>query len=74
MRKLFGLLCVMLACSPAMAQDKSKDPDKKAPLTPPLMPPEQKKQAIATECKKEAAALTLKDEALKTFLSSCLKN
>lgn len=74
MQRLIGLLCVMFACSPAMAQDKSKDPGKKAPLPPPTMTTEQKKQAIATGCRKEAAALNLKGEPLKEFMGSCLKD
>jgi hypothetical protein len=72
MRTLIGLLCVILACAPALAQDKSKDTDKKVPPVPPKMTSEQKKQAIARECRKEAAALKLKDEDRKSFLSSCL--
>lgn len=72
MRKLIGLLCVILACAPALAQDKSRDPGKKVPLVPPKMTSEQKKQAIAAECRKEAASLKLKGEDRKSFMGSCL--
>jgi hypothetical protein len=84
MPKLIALLCVTLARSPALAQDKSKDAekskvtdksklvDKKAHTPPPKMTPEQKKEAIAASCKQEATSLKLKGEPLETFMKSCL--
>ena len=68
--KSLGLLCVLFVCFPVLAQD-NKAQEKKALAPPPKMTPEQKRQAIAASCRKEAQALNLKGEPLKQFMKSC---
>jgi psiF repeat len=68
--KFLGLLCVMFVCLPVQAQE-SKPPEKKPHAPPSKMTAEQKRQAIAASCRKEAQALNLKGEPLKQFMKSC---
>lgn len=76
MRKLVGVLCLLIAtCSPALAQDKSKDNGKKAAPTAGAKKEPSEKQETQQEPMKDcnAKAGDRKGDERKAFVSKCLK-
>lgn len=79
MKKLIAAICFMFAVSPlAMAQDKGKSDEKKAPVAAEKAkkePTEKQKaqRARMKSCTNEAGEKKLKGDERKKFMSGCLK-
>jgi hypothetical protein len=67
MRNFAFALCLALACSPAIAQDKKDAPKKEQSVA------QKKQQERMKSCNDQAGAKKMEGDARKSFMSSCLK-
>jgi hypothetical protein len=71
MKQMIAVVCFMFATAPlAFAQDKTKEADRKAPVTKSDKPAAQ--QDKMKSCNKEAAEKKMKGDERKSFMKDCL--